>query len=395
MRTLAFASLGLFIAFSGEAQQAPPRPTGHSLTGLPVLSFDADEGLGYGATLDYYDYGTGTGTAAPYRYSLQPTIFFTTRGRRDLTLFLDAPHMLPDAWRMNFQLASENQKAAPYYGVGNNTVALDIPDKSPNPYFYRFARNVLRSNVDLQHPLVVPGLRFLVGIGARRADVNTVPYDSGTTLLEQQTHRSTLPKADTRYARVGLVFDTRNEEIGPHSGNWSDVLVQRAGKVLGGDQVFTRITGTVRQYVPLGPKFTLAERVVLQTVHGDPAVSEIFTLQNSVRDDELLGGATSIRGLPKNRYVGKGAAIANSELRWSATEFAFRQHPVRVILSGFVDAGRVWTDGRDIAEAFTDLHAGYGGGVRLAVGPTFVISADGGHSSQQAAAFYIGVGYVY
>jgi len=77
------------------------------------------------------------------------------------------------------------------------------------------------------------------------------------------------------------VFDTRNTEIGPHSGNWSDLLVQRAGKVLGGNQDFTRITGTVRQYVPLGEKFTLAERVVMQTVHGNPAISEIFTLQNA------------------------------------------------------------------------------------------------------------------
>jgi len=232
-------------------------------------------------------------------------------------------------------------------------------------------------------------------IGSRTAHVNTVPYDSGTTLLEQQTRLAKLPVTETRYARLGLVFDTRNTEIGPHSGNWSDLLVQRAGKVLGGNQDFTRITGTVRQYVPLGEKFTLAERVVMQTVHGNPAISEIFTLQNSYRDDEFLGGATSIRGLPKNRYVGKGVAFANSELRWSATQFSFRLHPVQVILSGFVDAGRVWTDGVDISEVFTDLHAGYGGGVHFAVGPSFVASADVGHSSQTTAAVYIGVGYIY
>jgi len=134
---------------------------------------------------------------------------------------------------------------------------------------------------------------------------------------------------------------------------------------------------------------------VMQTVHGNPAISEIFTLQNSYRDDEFLGGATSIRGLPKNRYVGKGVAFANSELRWSATQFSFRLHPVQVILSGFVDAGRVWTDGVDISEVFTDLHAGYGGGVHFAVGPSFVASADVGHSSQTTAAVYIGVGYIY
>ncbi|MEO5818312.1 MAG: BamA/TamA family outer membrane protein [Gemmatimonadaceae bacterium] len=392
MRTLAIASLLVVIAVRTQAQQTA-RPTGHSLAGFPALNFDADEGFGYGAQLQYYEYGDGS--AAPYKYSIQPTIFFTTRGRRDLTLFLDAPHLLPDGWRMGFQLAREQQRAAPYYGVGNNSVALDIPENSPNPYFYRFERTVLRSNVDLQHPFFIPALRGLLGIGTRTADVNTVPYDSGTTLLRQQTGRATLPTIGTRYARVGLVFDTRDSEIGPHTGNWSDILVQRAGKVLGGDQVFTRITGTVRQYFPFGPDVTLAERVVMQTVHGDPAVSEIFSLQNSYRDDEFLGGATSIRGIPKNRYVGKGAAFANSELRWSAAKFALRGRPTRLILSGFVDAGRVWVDGLDVSEIFTDLHAGYGGGVRLAVGPTFVLAGDVGHSSQSTAAIYVGFGYVY
>jgi hypothetical protein len=41
------------------------------------------------------------------------------------------------------------------------------------------------------------------------------------------------------------------------------------------------------------------------------------------------------------------------------------------------------------------LHAGYGAGVRLAFGPSFVISTDVGHSSQSAAAVYIGLGYLF
>ena len=393
MRILAIASLSAILAVSVNAQQPTARPTGHSITGLPAVNYDADEGYGYGAMLQYYDYGDGS--ASPYKFSLQPTIFFTTRGRRDLTLFLDAPHLLPDGWRMGFQLAREQQRAAPYYGIGNNTVSLDIPKNSPNPYFYRFERTVIRSNVDLQHPLFMPALRFLIGAGTRTADVRTIPYDSGTTLLAQQTGRTTLPTVDTRYARVGLVLDTRDREIGPHTGNWSEVLVQRAGRVLGGDQVFTRITGTVRQYLPLGDDLTLAERVVMQTTRGSPAVSEIFAVQSSFRDDEILGGATSIRGIPKNRYVGKGVAFANSELRWSAAKFALRGRPTRLVLSGFVDAGRVWTDGLDVSEAFTDLHVGYGGGVRLAIGPTFVVAADVGHSSQSTAAVYVGLGYVF
>jgi outer membrane protein assembly factor BamA len=393
MRFVAVASLLVVAATAISAQQPASAPTGHSLAGLPSLNFDADEGFGYGAMLQYYDYGFRG--AQPYRYSLQPAVFFTTRGRRDVTLFLDAPHLLPGDWRLDAQVAREQQITAPYYGIGNNTENLASATAGANPYYYRFGRTVIRANADFQHSVGFPALRVLLGVATRNADVKTVPFDSGTTLLAQQTVKGNLPTVKARLARVGLVFDTRDKEIGTEHGNWSELLVQRAGRTLGGDQVFTRITGTVRQYIPLASSLTLAERVVLQNVHGDPAVSEIFVVQSSFRDDEILGGATSIRGIPKNRYVGKGVAFSNSELRWAATTFDVAGRSARLILSAFADAGRVWTDGLDISQVGSDLHVGYGGGARVAVGPSLVIAADVGHSSQSTAAIYIGLGYLF
>ena len=393
MRLVALPALLLAVAAALPAQQPASAPTGHSLAGLPSLNFDADEGFGYGALIQYYDYGYSG--VQPYRYAVQPAVFFTTRGRRDVTLFLDAPHLLPADWRLGAQLAREQQITAPYYGVGNFTENLASATSGKNPYFYRFGRTVIRSNADFQHSLGFPALRVLLGVATRTADVKTVPYDSGTTLLAALKGTGNLPTVQARLARVGLVWDTRDREIGPQSGNWSELLVQRAGRVLGGDQVFTRITGTVRQYVPLTSKVTLAERVVMQTVHGDPAVSEIFAVQSSFRDDEILGGATSIRGIPKNRYVGKGVAFANSELRWSATTFHVGGRSAGLILSAFADAGRVWTDGLDASQLFSDLHVGYGGGARVAAGPSFVVAADVGHSSESTAAIYLGLGYLF
>ncbi len=393
MRTRILAGLLALAAVQVHAQVPAAPPTGHSVTGLPALNFDADEGFGYGAILQYYDYGDGS--VAPYRFSLQPTLFLTTRGRRDATLFLDAPHLLSNGWRLGAQLAREQQLTAPYYGVGNATVAPATASTGANPYYFRFGRTVLRANADLQHQLGVSALRGFVGAGARQADVHTVPYDSGTTLLAKETGQRSLPTVNTRYARVGLVWDTRDQEIGPHSGNWSELLVQRAGRVLGGDQVFTRITGSVRQYVPLASRLTFAERVVMQTVHGTPAISEMFAVQSSFRDDEILGGASSLRGIPKNRYVGKGVAFSNSELRWTAASFGVRGTPSQLVLSGFGDVGRVWAEGLDVSDLVTDLHVGYGGGARLALGPTFVIALDVGHSSQSTAAIYLGLGYLF
>src|SRR5258708_26347246 len=120
MRSMSTASLILLAAVAAQAQRPIARPTGHGVTGLPALNFDADEGFGYGALLQYYDYGEGI---EPYRYTLQPTLFLTTRGRRDVSLFVDAPHLLPSGWRIGAAIAREQQLATPYYGVGNDSTS--------------------------------------------------------------------------------------------------------------------------------------------------------------------------------------------------------------------------------------------------------------------------------
>ena len=392
LRSAVIAAL-VATAAPAVAQDVVPRPTGHSLTGLPAINFDADEGFGYGALLQYYDYGNGE--ARPYRFSLQPTVFLTTRGRRDVVIFLDAPHLLPGGWRLGASAAREQQKATPYYGIGNNTVDDTLRTKGANPYYYRFGRTVLRGSADVQHTIGIPALRMLFGVGTRTVTIRPVPYDSGTTLLAQSVGRATRPATDTRYARIGLVFDTRDREIGPHIGNWSELLLQRAQKVIGGTEEYMRITGSVRQYVPLGSTLTLAQRVVAQTVRGNVSLSDLFIVQSSFKDEEVLGGASSLRGIPKNRYAGKGVAYSNSELRWSAARFRALGRPVGVILSGFVDAGRVWTDGLDVGTIGDDLHVGYGGGVHLAIGPSMIVTGDVGHSSQSTAAIYLGLGYLF
>src|SRR5678816_3185541 len=66
------------------------------LSGLPALNFDADEGVGYGVILAFYAYQPGN---TAYRWTLQPTVFLTTEGRRDYTVFFDAPATAGRSWR--------------------------------------------------------------------------------------------------------------------------------------------------------------------------------------------------------------------------------------------------------------------------------------------------------
>ncbi len=79
-------------------------PTVWEPTGLPALNYDSDEGFGYGVLFELYNYGDGG--YSPYRFTIQPTVFLTTGGRRQFNLFFDAPHLLPEGWRIDALLRS-------------------------------------------------------------------------------------------------------------------------------------------------------------------------------------------------------------------------------------------------------------------------------------------------
>ena len=367
-------------------------PKGWELSWVPAVNFDADEGFGAGVAVELYNYGGGV---RPYRFTLQPTVLVTSGGRRDATAFFDAPQLLPGGWRMSGFTGLERQIAQPYYGVGNSTIYDPILETPPNPYFYRFGRTRLRASADFQHRIGSAPARLLLGGGAARTSYDLTPHDSGTTLLASQLAGQT-PNAQTvNYLRAGLLWDTRDQEIGPHSGTWAEVLVQRVSKALGSTEEFTRWTTTVRQYVPVASRLTFAQRVIAQGVEGDAPFDELATIQSSFKQQEGLGGSSSIRGVPKDRFIGKALFLSNSEFRWRATEFDLLGRRSFLALSAFADAGRVWSDRFDLGTSLSDLHFGYGGGARIGLGPSFIVATDVGHSSESTAAVYIGLGWMY
>lgn len=368
------------------------QPRGVEISGVPALNFDADEGFGYGAILALYRYDAN---AATYRWTVQPTVFLTTEGRRDYTLFLDAPSRPDHPWRYTLYAGREQQLAAPYYGIGNATPYDASLETGGTRYFYRYGRDRLRATVDVQHALWRPALRILLGAGASSDKIDLTPFDSGSTLIARDLDGVQPRTGHSDYVRAGLTWDTRDHEIGPHSGTWADMIVQRADARLGASTSYTRWTATARHYQPLGPRLTVANRLLLQNTDGDAPFYVLSELQTTQRPQDGLGGAGSVRGLPKDRYVGKGTVVTNNELRWRAMDFTLHGRASSVVLSGFVDAGRVWADGIEFSSITRDLHAGYGGGARLAFGPSFVIALDVGHSAQSTAPMYIGLGYVF
>ncbi|HEX8941933.1 MAG TPA: BamA/TamA family outer membrane protein [Gemmatimonadaceae bacterium] len=374
------------------ASQADAQKKSVEVSGLPALNFDADEGFGYGVIVALYGYDA---SAVSYRWTVQPTVFLTTEGRRDYTLFFDAPARPDHPWRITTFVGREQQLSAPYYGLGNQSAYDPTLEHGSTRYFYRYGRDRSRATADLQHAVWSPSLRILVGAGASIDRLNLTPFDSGHTLIQSELSNHTPGTGHTNYLRAGLTWDTRDREIGTQSGTWADAIIQRADKSLGASSGFTRWTATARHYQPLGGRVTLANRLLVQNTSGDAPFYVLSEVQTTQKPQDGLGGASTVRGLPKDRYVGKGIAVSNNELRWRAADFTLHGRQSSVILSAFVDAGRVWTDGVDVSTAINDLHTGFGGGARFAFGSSFVVATDVGHSSQSTAPIYIGLGYLF
>jgi outer membrane protein assembly factor BamA len=382
-----------FLAGSAAAAQSAPR--GWEMSALPATNFNSDEGFGYGITAQAYQYGDGS--FKPYRYTIQPLIMLTTKGRRDVSVSFDAPHLLPEGWRITGSVAREQQLATPYYGAGNESAYDPGREAPPNPYYYRYGRTTLRLNGDVQRTVRGP-LRVVVGGGIRSMKIDRTPFDSGTTLIAEETSPTDLKVSASTY-RTGIVYDTRDRETGPTRGQWIDILAQRPGS-----GTFTRVTLTARSYIPAARRLVWAQRIVVQNIGGVTQFHDLPAIQGSFRDDEGLGGAASVRGLPKNRYIGKGVVFANEELRWRAMEFRLRERQSALIVSGFFDAGRVWESGLSTFEGsllkslfsinklFAGYHTGAGVGARLAYGPNFVVAVDAARSNQ-GTGIYIGLGY--
>ena len=375
--------------------QTPPGqpPTGWEVLGVPAVSYNPDDKFGYGVVLQLFNYGAAG--ALPYLFTLQPTVYLSTGGRRDYTLFIDAPNVGGSGWRIDAYFGHETQKAASYFGVGNKSVYDESLEAGPNEKYYKFGRERVQFLANVQRRVGNSRWRVLAGMGASRGRVDETAGGAPVTLLSQELAGADPPEGWSNFVRAGIVYDSRDREVHTSRGAWADLLVQRVDKQLGADWNYTRATLTLRRYRPLTPSVTLAARIIAQNVSGDAPFYDLAVVQTSFKPQEGLGGSTTLRGFTRGRFLGKGLLVGNTELRWRAKTLAVLGAPSSITMVGFVDAGRVWAGDMDLPGLSSGAHVGYGGGVRLGRGPNFVVAIDAGHSRESTASLYLGMGFLF
>ncbi|MCB0807022.1 MAG: BamA/TamA family outer membrane protein, partial [Bacteroidales bacterium] len=413
---------------------------GFSFGLLPVVAYNSDIGFQYGLVVNLFNFGDGS-LYPDYKYSVYTEVSRTTRGGGINQVFFDSKHMLPHEIRITADVSYLTELALDFYGF-NGYDAVYHPqledDEDPNyrsRMYYRYARDFLRVTADLQGKLPVKNLHWLAGIGYFNLIVSSVDIEKlnkgrdvqdilpDTALLydqyidwgiidENEKEGGIIPSA-----KLGLVYDTRDNEPSPNKGVWSEALLFYVPEIAGSKYSYVKLAITHRQYLPvIKKKLILAYRMGYQgTIAGDaPFFMQNYIISSfaKVTTTDGLGGAKTLRGLLRNRIVADGISYGNIELRWKFFETILWKQNLYLALNAFTDAGmalqKIDTDKRLGLEPWEQefyfdpgaetLHVSAGGGLRIGLNDNFIVAFDYGKAFDERDGndgFYAGIGYLF
>ncbi|UCD23170.1 MAG: BamA/TamA family outer membrane protein [Gemmatimonadota bacterium] len=367
--TLLTAIVFSVVASSASAQRLIPNlPTlGSSWTdvGYPKAYWTPTNGFSFGLFYSqirppgYDDWDA----PPPYRANISLDAEISTSGSYHLGLDFKFPNFFP-GWRFDLRVWTMRAARQNYFGVGNNTAFERDSVTDEQPYYYRMDRRRLFVRGTAQRH-IVGGLRALAGFHVERWKLDTL---SGTTLLGEQVQAGVAPLVGVSVwqpsLRLGLVFDTRDDEVTPHRGVFVEALFDVADSNVVGDVSFNRFSiSTAAYYSLLEEKLVLAGRVAGQSLSGSPPVGSYFNIEASERVYSGLGGPLSHRAIYTDRFLAQDKIFGSLDVRYLV---GGSPQIATLSLLGFVDAGRVYQP----PDEFTlkDLHVGGGLGPILTIG---------------------------
>lgn len=413
---------------------------GWSWGGLPVLGYDADMGFQFGLFGQVFYYGDGS-TYPEYRHTLYGEVSWYTKGSAVYQLFYDSKYLIPGGIRVTADISYLTEKALDFYGFNGyeanyiRSVEETGSDDYISRMFYRMERRMLRLVADFQGNLPVRNLRWLAGVNffsIETATVDVARINRGkkeekklpdTALLYDHYVDFGLIGAQEKsggnllFLKLGLIYDSRDQEAAPGKGIWSEILLLNAPTIFGNNPyAFVKLAITHRQYITLVKnRLVCAYRLGYQgTIAGQAPyyiLPYMYSSWSFTTKPDGLGGAKTLRGIRRNRVVGDGMAFGNIELRWKVIQGRLFKQSYYLGLTGFIDGGMVVQDHkvyRDLVpeaeqsfyfnKSHDSMHWSAGLGIRAALNENFIISIDYGWAfdpQDGSSGLYLGVGNIF
>lgn len=420
---------------------------GWNIGGLPVVSYDSDLGLQLGALVNVYNYGDGS-RYPKYDHSIYVEGSWFLKGSGIFRFYYDSDKLIKGI-RTSFDLSYLPDRVFKFYGYnGYEAVFNDAwqDDSNQEEYksrvFYRTDRKFFRAKLDFQGKITSDKFRWMAGVdfySIKMDTVNVAKLNKGKDddkilpdtagLFQNYNTWGIIPKNEIAGGlftvfKVGLVYDSRNNDALPTKGIWTEAIFAMAPKFTSDmDEGFIKFAITHRQYFTLVKnRLSFAYRLGLQvqvaghTPYYAQGLMYFVTMKGAY--NEGLGGAKTIRGIERNRVIGDGIVYGNFELRYQFWYFSFIKQNWYMALSGFFDTGRViqyisvedavnnseitYPEGEDQADYFDfgaeNFHSGFGGGLHIGMNQNFIIAIDYGRalsSKDGKSGLYIGLNFLF
>ena len=340
---------------------APPPPPSFTVLPVPLVTYDSDNKLGFGAVgAFYYD----DHRVEPYRLGLVLQLLETSVGVADDYLNVDVVHPLDLPLRLTAEFRYRREPNASWYGAGNTTPRIT---NAPSAYNL-FNQETPAARLTLQYPLT-PHWSALFAYLFEYSIVSAYPG----SLLEL-TKPIGFSGGKNASALLGLAYDSRDHEAWPTRGQFVEISGRVAEKFTGSDFNWIGGTAIARLFFTLPGDVVLAERFLLDVMDGNVPFYDLDAT-GSLQEVDGLGGVNSMRGFVKDRFVGLGKVLENVEFRrlFSSVEVLHTHIDVGAVLFG--DLGRVY------GQSFHDgsptlLHGDVGIGVRAMMNHALVLRLD-------------------
>jgi outer membrane protein assembly factor BamA len=325
------AFLLTFLLLSGFLESRCEEEAGRSVSAFPILMYDTDIGVGYGAKAKGVDY-------LSRNESLDLILFNSTEGERWYVLTFCIPDIeirQGKAYPFSLDIRAEYDRLLKnnFYGLGPGSLQKNLTNFTfeKKELQLAFGRGFSPSFV-LEASYVFRNIRYF----------NIVHGEPYAQLL------GTIGDQFSPFVSFLIRFDTSDSQIHPRKGFRLLLQDDLAAGFLGNKKAsFNRFTLDFRKYLLiLGERDVLAFRVLVQRISGGDV--PLFEMS------ALGGGSTqnAMRGYAMNRFQDKGKILSNIEYRF----------PVWGKLGGnlFIDLGTVWPSFSRLEFRKMAIDAGWG-----------------------------------
>ena len=337
---------------------------------LPVISYNSDIGLQYGAITNLFYYGKHRRFFPDYKTKVYTEWSASAKGSKTIELRVDYKEIFKN-FRGLLNIGINKELALPFFGFEYLTTKYNRSYINPDNNLYKsiFYYNIFRqlsfAKIGGYLDIWNNKLKFFGDINFNKIKIDKTKI---TGVLSLSNNNDTVKNnislyndfikwglidknestgGEINFVSIGITYNTRKPvEVNPYRGMYAELITIVAPKFLFNNHDFARIYATYKQFIEIiNKRLVLGYRIsISKKLYGCiPFYAKPF-FYTSLRRYDALGGVNTVRGFERDRFASNDFGMMNLELRSFPLRFNFLSHLVELSFYPYADFAMPWFD---------------------------------------------------